>query len=240
MEQNLFSKVGNKKSLVNRVVEEIQNMILNGSVKPDSKLPPERDFAEQLGVSRTVIREAVQILTSKGLVTTKHGVGTIVLDLNNGHQFSEPLSLLMNSNKFNLDHIHQIRTILEVEIAALAAEHASEDQFSKLSEIVSEMEKHTDEPETFAKCDDDFHYALAETTDNPLLVILIDSIRETMQILRLMVANTPEIKEYVLPDHKRILGCIRERDAKGAQKAMLSHLKHARAIQKKHIQDQGL
>src|ERR1035438_9153505 len=73
-----FRMLGHKHGLVDRVVEAIEAQILNGRLAISAKLPPEREFADRLGVSRTVVREAVRILVTKGLLETRHGIGTTV------------------------------------------------------------------------------------------------------------------------------------------------------------------
>src|SRR3990172_4915905 len=94
--KSLFRSVGIKGGLVDRVVEEIQRVIVNGHLELGMKLPPERELAEELGVSRTVIREAVRILVAKGLLETRPGVGTIVRQVNRD-QIVGPLSLLLQA-----------------------------------------------------------------------------------------------------------------------------------------------
>jgi len=83
----------------------------------------------------------------------------------------------------------------------------------------------------FVDGDSDYHQTLAKTSHNPLLVVLLDSIRDLMQEVRLQVHRHPEIYATVVPDHRRILECIIARDPDGARRAMQDHLEHARAFQ---------
>jgi GntR family transcriptional repressor for pyruvate dehydrogenase complex len=230
--EGLFRNVGIKGGLVDRVVNEIQRVIVNGQLEPGEKLPPERELADELGVSRTVIREAVRILVVKGLLETKPGVGTIVRQVTRD-QIVEPLSLLLQTQEggISIEHLHQVRRMLEVEIAGLAALRAAEEDIAELEQVLAEMEAVRDIPEAFAAKDADFHQGLARTTHNPLLIILLDSIRDLMQEVRLLVTRHPGLREQVMPDHRNILEQVAARDPEGARQAMEAHLEHARRFQ---------
>jgi GntR family transcriptional repressor for pyruvate dehydrogenase complex len=229
---SMFRNVGVQGGLVDRVVDEIQRVIVSGQLKPGMKLLPERELAEELGVSRTVIREAVRILVAKGLLETKPGVGTIVRQVTSD-QIVEPLSLLLRAQEedISIAHLHQVRRMLEVEIAGLAALQATEEDITKLEEILAKLESVTDIPESFAAKDADYHRELARTTHNPLLIILLDSIRDLMQEVRLLVTRHPDLREKVMPDHRRILERVAARDPEGARQAMEEHLDHALRFQ---------
>jgi DNA-binding FadR family transcriptional regulator len=231
-EKNLFHNVGSKIGLVDRVVDEVQRVIVNGHLEPGMRLSPERELAEELGVSRTVIREAVRILVAKGLLETRPGVGTVVRMVTRD-QIVEPLSLLMQTQAggISVDHLHQVRNILEVEIAGLAALQATEEDIVELRYVLVEMEAVKRVPEAFAAKDAEFHQGLAKTTHNPLLIILLDSIRDLMREVRLMVTRHPGLREQVMPDHEKILDCIAAQDPNGARQAMAEHLEHALRIQ---------
>jgi DNA-binding FadR family transcriptional regulator len=230
--ESLFRNVGTQGGLVDRVVNEIQSVIVNGQLEPGAKLPPERELAEELGVSRTVIREAVRILVAKGLLETKPGVGTIVRQVTRD-QIVEPLSLLLQTQEggISIEHLHQVRRMLEVEIAGLAALQASEEDIADLKQVLVDMESVETGPKEFAARDSDFHQGLAKTTYNPLLIILLDSIRDLMQEVRLMVTRHPGLREQVMPDHYRILERVAARDPEGARQAMEEHLEHALRFQ---------
>jgi GntR family transcriptional repressor for pyruvate dehydrogenase complex len=229
---NLFRNVGVQGGLVDRVVGEIQRVIVSGQLEPGMRLLPERELAEELGVSRTVVREAVRILVAKGLLETKPGVGTIVRQVTSD-QIVEPLSLLLQSQKtgVSIDHLHQVRRMIEIEIAGLAAEQATKGDIVKLRELLADMESVTDIPEAFVTQDADFHRGLARTTHNPLLIILLDSIRDLMQEVRLMVTRHPDLRRLVIPDHRNILDRVATKDPEGARRAMEAHLEHARRFQ---------
>lgn len=226
-----FNVIGHRDRLVDRVAEEIQQQIVNNALPAGVKLPSEQELAERIGVSRTVIREAVHILTTKGLLETRHGVGTIVRQAN-GDQLSENLNLLLQTKGYDLDHLHQVRSILEVEIAGLAALQAHLEEIEELARIVERMETVAEsDPLAYADLDAEFHRCLAKSSHNPLLVILLDSIADILREVRRSVSKFPTISLKGLPHHRQILELVEARDIAGARRVMKLHLDQAREIQ---------
>jgi len=234
-----FGAVGNKSALVDRVVEKIQEQILSERLAVGTKLPPERELAERLGVSRTVLREAVRVLAAKGLLETCHGVGTTVRALTR-EEMVAPLNLFLRSwgRDVSLNHLHQVRSLLEVENIGLAAEQASEEDIQDLHRILEEMEAAKASPLLFAAKDSDFHRRLAQTTHNPLLTLLLDSIHDLLVGIRELVAEESGLVERVMPAHLEMLECIEKRDAKRARQVMRAHLLAALDVQK-HVIHSG-
>lgn len=231
-----FGTVGNKSALVDRVVQKIQEQILSERLAVGTKLPPEREFAEHLGVSRTVLREAVRVLSAKGLLETCHGVGTTVRALTR-EEMVAPLNLFLRSwgKDASLNHLHQVRSLLEVENIGLAAEQASEEDIQDLRRILAEMEAAKGNPLLFAAKDSDFHRRLAQTAHNPLLTLLLDSIHDLLVGIRELVAQENGLVERVMPAHAEMLECIVMRDAKRARQTMRAHLLAALDVQKNVI-----
>ena len=234
--KSIFRTIGYKDRLVDRVVEEIQQMIIDKKLEPGMKLPPEREFAEQMGVSRTVVREAVQILDTKGLLQVKHGVGTLVREMGSA-QINEPITMLFQTRGITLENLHQVRTILEVEIAGIAANNASSEEIVQLEEVLSNLEKSMNNSVEFALGDTAFHHSLVNICHNPLLIMVLDSVGGLMQEVRLSISNYPDLFKTVMPDHREILDSIRSKDAPRARKAMRNHLENARKIQQMFLKD---
>ncbi len=230
MLQTPFRTIGSKERLVDRVVGELEQLIVGGQLEPETRLPAERDLAEQLGVSRTVVREASRILVTKGLLEIQPGVGTMVRQITN-EQIVEPLNLLLRTRtggKVSFDHLHQVRSILEIEIAGLAAAHATDADIARLRQIMAAMEAAQDDPDQLAIHDADFHSALAQMTHNPLLAILVDSIRDLLQEYIALVTRFLDPRQENLPLHYRLLERIEARDVDGARQAMGENLDQMR------------
>lgn len=230
MLQTPFRTIGSKERLVDRVVGELEQLIVSGQLEPETRLPAERDLAEQLGVSRTVVREASRILVTKGLLEIQPGVGTTVRQITN-EQIVEPLNLLLRTRtggKVSFDHLHQVRSILEIEIAGLAAAHATDADIARLRQIMAAMEAAQNDPDQLAIHDADFHSALAQMTHNPLLAILVDSIRDLLQEYIALVTRYLDPRQENLPLHYRLLERIEARDVDGARQAMGENLDQMR------------
>jgi len=236
-QESVFRTIGYKERLVDRVVDEIQHMIIEGTLEAGMKLPGERELAEQIGVSRTVVREAIKTLHAKGMIDLKQGVGTFVRAIN-GEQISGPLTMLLRTNGITLENLHQVRIILEVEIARVAASEASDAEIAHLHEALSDLERVMDDPAAFAEGDAAFHHALAEFSHNPLLVMLLDSIGGLMHDVRISVSNYPDLFPLTVPDHREILESVKAKDPSRAQQAMRRHLENARKIQELYLRDQ--
>lgn len=222
----VFRAIGSKEKLVDRVVRELEELIISRQLEPDTKLPPERELADQLGVSRTVLREAVRMLVTKGLLETQPGKGTIVRKLTR-EQVVEPLSLLLRNHaggEISFDQLYQVRSILEVEIAGLAALQASDADLAQLKRIVANMEAAQNDVTVLAVHDAEFHSALAKMTHNPLLAILVDSIRDLLQEYVVRVTPYLDPSQENLPLHQKLLERIEARDVAGARQAMRENL----------------
>jgi GntR family transcriptional repressor for pyruvate dehydrogenase complex len=230
----LFRNVGSKDKLVDRVVATIQQLILDGQMEPGMRLPPERDFAERLGVSRTVLREAVRILVTKGLLETRHGVGTVVRQPTTD-QFLEPLSLLLRTYDLSIEQLYQVRSILEVGTVRLAAANATAEDLEALHQIVDEMAASTEDIPRFIALDDAYHHTLALAAHNPLLVLLSHTIGSIMHEVREQVHKYSVIYRLALPDHLEILTAVEARDADAAVVAMQKHLDNARRFQEEYV-----
>lgn len=227
-----FAAVGNRDGLVDRVVHAIEAQILDGRLAVGTRLPSEREFSEVLGVSRPVVREAVRILTARGQLATQHGVGTTVRSIG-CTEIAKPVTLFLRSRGETIDikHLHQVRSILEVEGAGLAAEHRTEADVQRLTAICACMEEESGDPAKFALRDHEFHQILSESAHNPLLSVLLDTVHEMMAEVRRLVSNAPGLFEQVMPTHRLLVQAIAGRDALGAQQAMCDHLAIAIRIQ---------
>jgi len=222
---------------VARVVRAIQDQIVDGRLRVGTRLPPEREFAESLGVSRPVVREAVRTLVTKGLLSTRQGIGTTVRAVTND-EVTTPLTLFLRTSgqKVNIEHLHQVRSILEVENAGLAARQRTEADISDLARLCEEMESAAGDPGRFAVKDSEFHRRLIQTTHNPLMVLLLDSIQKMTAEVRDLVGRQPRLFDRVMPTHVRILECVAAQDADGARAAMREHLDTAVTVQRELIE----
>ncbi|HLX74162.1 MAG TPA: FadR/GntR family transcriptional regulator [Terriglobales bacterium] len=221
-------KIVRTSRLYEQIVQQIEDTILKGNLKPGDQLPAERDLAEQFGVSRTAVREAVKALREKGLVEAYTGRGTFVT---NGtlHAIRQSLDLMVKIGQADgATQLVEVREILEPEIAALAAERAEEQHLAALREAVAIMDASLEDAEAFIEADLDFHLALAEAAGNPIILSLIDSIVGLLREQRLGTFETPGGPQRGQYYHRRILSAIETRNAEQARSEMRAHLQQVR------------
>ena len=214
--------------LYQQIVEQIEQSILQGQLKPGDQLPPERELAQAFGVSRTAVREAVKALREKGLVEAYSGKGTFVTN-GTSQAIKQSLDLMMKIGQpGNFAQLEEVREILEPDIAALAATRAEEQHLATMREAVAVMDRSQQDPNAYIEADLDFHLSLAEAVDNPIILSLLDSIVGLLREQRMKIFSVeggPERGQY---HHKRILGAVEQRNADAARDAMREHLQQVR------------
>lgn len=214
--------------LYEQIVQQIEESILNGALKPGDQLPAERDLAQRFGVSRTAVREAVKALREKGLVEAFSGRGTFITD-GTSQAVKQSLDLHARiAQQEGSTQLVEVREILEPEIAALAAARAEAQHIAMMRDAFAVMNESSRNVDAFIEADLDFHLALAEAAANPLILSLIDSIVGLLREQRtrtFYVDGGPERGQY---HHKRILKALEDRDPEAARSAMRAHLKQVR------------
>jgi GntR family transcriptional regulator, transcriptional repressor for pyruvate dehydrogenase complex len=215
--------------LYEQIVEQIQESVLSGALKPGDQLPPERELAERFGVSRTAVREAIKALREKGLVEAYAGRGTFITDISS-QPVRDSLARIAKiaQGEDGFAQLVEVREILEPEIAARAAARAEERDLAALREAVAAMDAATANADAYIEADLDFHLALAEAARNPLILTLIDSIVGLLREQRtriFFVAGGPERGQV---HHRRILDAVSRGDVAAAREAMRAHLEQVR------------
>lgn len=210
--------------LYEQIVQQIEESIVKGDLKPGDQLPAERELALRFGVSRTAVREAVKALREKGLVEAYSGRGTFVTD-GTTEAVRQSLDLMVKIGQTEgSGHLAEVRAILEPEIAALAALRIQENEVATMREAVAEMDRAGHDPQSYIEADLDFHLALAEGAANPLILSLLDSIVGLLREQRLRIFRVPGGPERGQIHHKRILEAVEHHDADRAREAMRAHL----------------
>ncbi|HLC02575.1 MAG TPA: FadR/GntR family transcriptional regulator [Anaerolineales bacterium] len=214
--------------LYEQIVEQIEARVLSGELKLGDQLPPERELAEQFGVSRTAVREAIKALREKGLVEVRPGRGTFATDgASRAMRHSLGRILLFSQGK-DAEDLVVVRELLEPEIASLAALRADEEQLEAMRKAVEAMDAAMDSPEQFIEADLDFHLALAEGTGNALIPFLIDPVVDLLREQRTRIFNVRGGPARGQKHHKRILEAVARHDPEAARQAMRDHLKQVR------------
>ena len=216
--------------LYEQIVSQIEQRIVKGELKVGDQLPSERELAEQFAVSRTAVREAVKALREKGLVEILAGRGTFITD-GTSDKIRNSLGLLMKIGTTNGSaNLVEVREILEPEIAAIAATRITDEYITAMQEAVAVMEVATaaNNSEAFVEADLDFHLALAEATQNPIIPALMDSVIDLLREQRKRTGNVSGGLARGQHHHKIILDAVINRDPESARNAMRNHLQQVR------------
>lgn len=206
--------------LVSRVADQLERAILSGEFAPGDPLPAEREISTRMGVSRSVVREAIGRLVSLGLVKSVHGSGTRVQE-----PTSKPITLGYKRllRGAGLEDLSAVRLPLETTIAALAARTRTDEQLDRLDRTQAELSNARVALEAHVKADMEFHAVLAEATGNPLFQLVLAPIQELLIESRRRTLGRYGSK-LAHRHHARILKAIRAGDALAAEIAMREHL----------------
>jgi GntR family transcriptional repressor for pyruvate dehydrogenase complex len=229
--ESQFGQVARDPSLADKVVQEITEAIVSGRLSAGQRLDSERELAEQFGVSRTVIREAVRSLVGQGLVETRAGRGVIVAAIGDD-TVSRSMSLYLRSNPtIDYGDVHEVRSGLEIEIAGLAAVRADEEDLRQLHALNDTLADLTAaDAERAAHLDVEFHMAIAAATKNPLYKVLLASIGDVLLEVRRAAFADEKLMRYAVDAHGSILERLVAHDRTGAADAMRLHLEDAQSI----------
>ena len=219
--------------LADTITSELEKRILEGSLKPGDVLPSERDLALELGVSRPPLREAIQKLVTKGLLTTRHGYGTTVTDRLEAH-FVDPWQDMLKGHPMLHRDLLEFRQMLEGQAAYLAAERALDVDILRLDAVYAALGVAYDSNDMRACIDADvaFHQAVAEAAHNVLIGHLSASL---MRVIHGHVSNNlshlyaqPPRWEQLKAQHHAIWQAIRNHQPEAADRAARNHIEFVR------------
>lgn len=218
-----FGQVVRGKRLVDAVAEAMGEAIITHRLPSGTPLPSERELGEQFGVSRTVIREAVRMMAAKGLIEVRTGSGLRVAEVNDAPA-RESLTWFLRNGGIEYPKVHEVRTLIEIEMAGIAATRRSEQQLAVLTALHKAFaEALAEDPDTAAKADLEFHMGIARATDNQLFDVILDSISAAMIDVRRDNIKAGAGK-LALEQQARILDAIAAGDADRARLEMKRHI----------------
>lgn len=221
----MFTPVKNTK-VYEQVIEQIKEMIVSGQLKKGDRLPPERDLVEQLQVSRTSIREAIRALQIIGLVECRQGGGNFIKESFENSLF-EPLSIMFVLQNSRPEEILELRKIVEVGTAMLAAEKIEESELKEIEVILEQMKRSSDE-ELNAKLDKELHYKIAYASKNFLVVSILSAVSSLVDSFikdaRNMILKQKENKEVLIEHHEKLYKALLAHDKNKAAEVMRKHL----------------
>lgn len=209
-----------------QVVEHVRREIEAGRLGPGSRLPPERELALEMGVSRPSLRSGLRALQAMGIVTSRRGAGTFIVE-GPPQLGTSPLQFLAALHGFTLDQMYEARRLLEVGAAGLAAERATGEQLAAMADEITGMFATLEEPQTFLRHDLGFHRAVAAGSGNPIVAAIIGTLTEIIWETGRLKMSGLSLRESA-ETHRRIYDAIRARSAERARREMAEHLEHAR------------
>lgn len=213
-----------------QVVNHVRSLIENGTLQPGDKIPPEREFARTLKISRASLRTGIGYLAAMGVMKIRHGVGTFVAD--GPPDFGKAsLSLMGALHRFQTWQMFEARIILESSLAALAAERGKEEHHTAMAEEVAEMFATIDMPTDYLIHDVLFHRVIAQASGNPILAAVMETVTSSMyDKRRRTVERATDLRESA-EMHREIYRAIRARKSGEARVLMEKHLRMAQTAQ---------
>ncbi len=209
-------------------IRTIKDMILDGRLAPGQRLPAERALCEALGVSRPTVREAIRSLQAMNIVESRHGAGTFVSSLST-EELLRPLQFAMSLAEGGLEHLFEVRLLLEPGAAALAAERATPDQIAGLRDCARRAEQEAAvDADAMVRLDAELHERIVEASGNPLLQHLWSATKALGVESRRYTVRLPEVPPHTVTEHVAIAEAVAGGDAAAARAAMEAHITRVR------------
>jgi GntR family transcriptional repressor for pyruvate dehydrogenase complex len=223
-----------KQRVAEEIVQQLRGLILRGHYATGEKLPPERKLAEDLGVNRASLREAIKALEQMGLVKTRQGDGTRVLDFMQTAGVELVSHLVAGaadgaSSVEVLDDVLEFRRIFARDVAFLAAERATPENLAKLEEIAKKAESEQT-PDELLKLDFEFYLELTRAAHNRVFQLLINTIRAAVQSHAPFFAQVSPLAPVVRGHHRDVLTAIKAHQPEKAAKAVNDYLYKAQEM----------
>jgi len=218
-----------KTSVSLQAAEAIKALIVGGELSSGDALPSERDLAVMLGISRPSVREAIRVLTAMNVVEPRHGGGTYVTSLD-PRLLSRPINFLLQIEPRTFLDLFEVRQVLEVAAARLAAARMTDELIGSLEELAASAAKVLRQPARYSELDFALHTKVIEATGNPIYLSLYESISDLLIESRRRTGRAPAARQQAHEDHLVIVAALRARDPDGAAEAMHDHLGRMRKV----------
>jgi GntR family transcriptional repressor for pyruvate dehydrogenase complex len=229
------------KKIYEVVADALIEMIKTGQLKPGDKLDSVEQLAKSFDVGRSAIREALSGLRTMGLVEMKQGGGTFVRKFD-ASKFTLPVTSAFLMKLEDVKELYQVRKVLEVGTAGLAAENYEEGDLEKIQQALEDMRHTRGKDELAEQADYHFHLAIAKATHNQMLINLMGSVSEimveTIKETRRLLLYSEERPEELFAEHKLIYEAIKSKQSDQAEKYMYNHLENVESLLFKHIEKQ--
>jgi DNA-binding FadR family transcriptional regulator len=220
-----------RRGLAEHAIDQIERLIIEGVLIPGGKLPPERELGARLGVSRPTIREAIRALTMMGILESRQGDGTYVLEAEAGF-ILRPARVLLASGE-GLGWLFEVRGLLEGAAAAYAATRATSTEMDEVKDWLVGYPAGDVDPNEVRARDLRLHALIVTAAHNRLLSAIVASLTAAMSDSRALTGQDPEWEVLGMVDLKAVAEAILRHDPAAAQAAMLRHLENG---QRRYLQ----
>jgi GntR family transcriptional regulator, galactonate operon transcriptional repressor len=220
-----------KRNLYTQVVHELGLRIVRGDLKPGDTFPAEPDFSQELGISRTVTREAIKALTEKGMVVSRKKIGTQVQPRSNWNLLDPDIlhwEYEAGPRNAFLQRLTEFRLIIEPAASEMAARRASPEEISLIERAYQDMVDAVDEPDKYIDADMRFHAAIVRATHNDLLERVVHVTRTALVSSRIVTVQRPGSSRDALPLHRAVIDAIINKQSQMAYDAMHNLINRAR------------
>lgn len=210
-----------RRKVYDLVAERLLDEIVQRRLSPGEPVPTERELARSFGVGRSSVREALRVLESKGVIRAKLGMFEIA-DFEN--PLSHSLRLLLTLEEADVRELFEVRRVIEVEMASLAAERRTDEDLAGMDEALAAMHEHIASEERYIDADIRFHLAVVAATRNRIAHRVMQAIRDILRRALGPVFHVPGSPELSTRQHQAIRDAIAAKDAEAARARMLEHL----------------
>jgi GntR family transcriptional repressor for pyruvate dehydrogenase complex len=228
--QEIFGKIGKPLTLSQEIELKIEDTIRQKKLEPGQKLPSEKELCLMFGVSRTALREALRMLSARGLLNVRKGDGVYVNNFSSTHA-SKPMNLYLELqfDKNYIMHLVHVRQMIEPHIAMLTAKNRTEQDLNKLELNLEKFLDRNQDDQEITQLDVEFHTAITHASGNPLIPLIMDPLFSMLpKIKALIVSRLKKVKSDNAPIyHQKIFDMIKKQDEKGAFDAITAHLEIA-------------
>lgn len=212
-----------RETVAEMVARRIMGMVTARALKPGDQLPPERDLAESLGVSRPSVREAIRGLSILGVVKSRQGGGAYITELD-AEAILGPIRFFLSLEDVNIRELYDARSLIESDVARRAAVNMTDAQLDALAAIVDAQAATLTDARAFRVSDFAFHEAIWNGCGNAFLKRIGESLNALGLEFRKRASETAGVLERSLDDHRRLLQALRARDPDAAAQAAESHM----------------
>jgi GntR family transcriptional repressor for pyruvate dehydrogenase complex len=211
-----------------KVAGELKKAIGDGIFRVGERLPPERELAEQMGVSRPSVREAIQSLEIQGIIETVHGGGSIVRNITE-QEIRKPIEIFLEGDKQKILELTEVRAFMDTWAARQAAQNRTEEELKAIQAYLEDMERDFDKGRIQPEIDVKFHSQIAAAAHNTIFLHLISNIyqmiRYSIEVHWEQVLVEREAQKRIVTHHRNIFEAIRAGDPDAAEFAMNEHIR---------------